>query len=315
MAKYKKTRTGLVFLIIFIALAISAVAVTLSSYDIIEGVPTWNNVLGQEDTSEVAKVGENKDRVCFIDCGQGDCETLISGEHVTVIDSGPQSTKHQTIQQLKDLGITNIENLILTHPHEDHIGGAYDILDNFNVSKIYMVKPSKSNTPKTKVYLNLLEKISSKGLSITQPEIGGTIQSGDFKMKFLSPDKVYDDHNNNSIVIRADVDNKSFLFTGDAEKEPENQMLKKYRSDLDCDVLKVGHHGSPTSTSDNFLKAVSPSIAVIEVGTGNDYGHPKGSTLKKLSNCKIYRTDLNGMIVITVDNRNLNVITQKEKSQ
>ena len=310
MARFKAKKTGLTFTTLFIVAVVAAIAVTLSSHGYISGVPTWSDILGTP-SENVSTVAVNDNSVCFVDCGQGDCSALISGDNVAIIDSGPGSEKYKTVEKLKNLGITSVDMLILTHPHEDHIGGVAEIMSEFEVKSVYMVKPSESNTPTTKVYQNTLEAIVNEGLTITQPQIDGTVQCGDFTLKFLSPRKDYDDHNNNSIILRADVGGKSFLFTGDAEVDPERDLIKKCKSDLNCDVLKVGHHGSSTSTSKEFYNSITPEIAVISCGDGNDYGHPHGETLKLLQNVDVYRTDLNGTVLVSVKDGELSVSTEK----
>ena len=311
MAKFKPKKTGIVFTTLFALAVFTAIFLTISSYGYFgDQTPTWNDVLDQAEAGSNAFTVSAENYVGFIDCGQGDCQVLVSNNSVAIIDTGPNANEQSTVQRLKNLGVTTVDALILTHPHEDHIGGADKIFDAFEIKSVYMMKPSANNTPTTKVYEQTLEAILDEGLTITQPKMNSTLKIGDFTLKFLSPSKDYDDHNNNSIVVRADILEKSFLFTGDAESEPEKDMLKNCKSDLNVDVLKVGHHGSKTSTTQNFLKAVSPQIAVISCGEGNDYGHPNGATLKKLSNIETYRTDLESTVVISVENGKLNVKTQ-----
>lgn len=314
MAKFRPKKAGIVFTTLFTLAVFTAVFLTISSYGYFgDQTPTWNEVLDQAEAGSNAFTVSAENYVGFIDCGQGDCEVLVSNGSVAIIDTGTNANEQSTLQRLKNLGITTVDALILTHPHEDHIGGADKIFNAFEVKSVYMMKPSADNTPTTKVYEQTLEAILNEGLTITQPKINSTLKIGDFNLKFLSPSKDYDDHNNNSIVIRADIKGKSFLFTGDAESEPEKDMLKNCKSDLNVDVLKVGHHGSKNSTTKEFLNAVSPKIAVVSCGEGNDYGHPHGATLKRLKDIEIYRTDFDSTVIVSIENSKLNVITQGEK--
>lgn len=256
---------------------------------------------------------ENVLSVRYIDVDQADCE-LISfpdGRHM-LIDAGATDSEKTLPSYLKSLGIEKLDYVIGTHPHEDHIGGLDAVIDSFEIGQIYMPKA----TTTTKTYKDVLTAVKNKGLSINTAKSGKVIiDEPDIRAELLAPvsDK-YDDLNNYSAVLRLQFGNTSFLFTGDAEKLSENEMLDSAGAEkLRCDVLKAGHHGSSTSTSERFLKAVSPSYAVISCGTGNDYGHPHKETVSLLDKYRIktYRTDLNGTITAVSDGNSITFTTEK----
>ena len=312
----KRRRFGVIFTAVFLAFVLSCLALTASSYGYLpKDFPSWETLFGGAKTNSVssakngAKPADGESQVHFVDCGQGDCEVIISNGAVTVIDAGPQSSAQKTYEYIKNLGVKKIDNLVLTHAHEDHIGGAKTLVENFEIGKIYMSKPKSGTEPTTAVYRNLLQSIKNKGLKITAAKAGMTFKSGGFDMKIISPSVEYDDLNNQSVIIHAVCGKTAFMFTGDAEKEPIAAAMKNYAGNLKSDVLKVGHHGSKTSTTVGWLKALNAKYAVISCADGNKYGHPHGAVLKLLGNADIdvYRTDLSGSIVIFTDGKTVSV--------
>ena len=250
-------------------------------------------------------------KVHFIDVGQADCILIQTpSNHTMLIDAGNDDDSDKILSYIKKLNIKKIDVIIGTHPHEDHIGGLHSIISGFEIGKIYIPKVSSN----TKTFEKLLNTIKSKSIKVTTATAGLKISlDSKLAVNILAPNGVkYDDVNNYSAVVKLVFGNTSFLFTGDAEEVSENEMLaKKYI--LKADVLKEGHHGSNSSTSINFLNAVSPKFAVISVGKNNDYGHPADETISKLVNAKIkiFRTDLSGTIIATSDGR---TITFEEKA-
>ena len=243
--------------------------------------------------------------VYFFDVGQGDSELirLPGGENI-LIDAGTSSTEDELVGELRSLGAETLDLVVATHPHADHIGGMAAVIDAFDVRQVVMPRVSESDTPTTKTYENLLQSIADKGLTITPAEPGDELlSSGGAVLTVLAPNgKDYGDLNNYSVVLRLTYGEDSFLFTGDAEEESEEEMLS-LDWPLTATVLKCGHHGSETSTSPAFLDAVSPQYAVISCGVDNDYGHPDAVTLEKLeaAGTEVFRTDLQGTILASTD--------------
>lgn len=245
----------------------------------------------------------------FIDVGQGDSILIMTESGNIFIDAGPTSASSNLNAYLDEYGVKDIEYAIFTHPHEDHIGSAASIIKSRNVKNVIMPDIEYD----TKTHGKLLTALEeSTDTNVIASKSGDVYTVGDLKFKILAPNsETYKSTNDYSIVIKAVYGSTSFILTGDAEVLSENEILNNYsKSDLKCDVLKVGHHGSTTSSGVNFLDAVNPSIAVISCATGNDYGHPHKETLEKLNarSITIYRTDLLGSIVLTTDGT---IITKK----
>ncbi|NFT92015.1 MBL fold metallo-hydrolase [Clostridium botulinum] len=234
-------------------------------------------------------------KVHYIDVGQGDSELIQIGNQNILIDAGCNDNK--ALNYLKSIGVTNLDYVIATHPHEDHIGGMTSVINNFNVKEFYAPKVTHT----TRTFENMVKALQNKGLKITAPTIGDTLTIGNATMQFLAPNSSkYQDLNNYSIVCKLKYGNTSYLFTGDAESLSEGEILAK-QLDISADVLKLGHHGSHSSTSQAFLDKVNPKYAIVSCGKENDYGHPHQETIDKLNtkNIEILRTDVSGTIVST----------------
>ena len=243
----------------------------------------------------------------FIDVGQGDASFIeLPNGDTMLIDAGISSSGDDIIEYIEDLGYSDIDYVVATHPHADHIGGMAEVIDAFEIGSIYM--PKAVSTSKT--YENLLETIQDKGLSIHTGRAGvEVLNTDDLTILMFAPvQEEYSNLNNYSIVLKITYGDTSFLYTGDAE-----DSLDEITGDIEADVLKVGHHGSDTSTTSDFLARVNPSYAVISVGEGNSYGHPALSTIELLEGytSNIYRTDLNGTVVISSDGVNISVETER----
>lgn len=244
--------------------------------------------------------------VHFIDVGQGDCIYINQGEYNMLIDAGNNEDGEKLVSYLKSLNVNGFDYVIGTHPHEDHIGGMDDIINNFEIDNYYM--PDKLST--TKTFEDVLDALDAKGLSYNAPKIDDEFKLGDATFKVIYSGDDTNDINDSSIVLKMTYGDNSFLFTGDATSNVEEIILNQ---DIKSDVLKVAHHGSSYSSTTEFLDKVDPKYAIISVGTNNSYNHPASITLQKLSNrdITVYRTDLDGTIIFTSDGTNLSVQTKK----
>lgn len=251
-------------------------------------------------------VNEGNLEVHFIDVGQGDAELLLTENASILIDTGTKASQDSLIRYLQS-HVEKLDYLIISHPHEDHMGGTEKVLDSIDVRCVIM--PDTVND--TSFFVRTLDLIESKGISTKIAEPGDIISLGDLRIEILAPlSDEYDRLNNYSIVCRVDFGENSFLFTGDAEKTSEKELLSEYGANhLDCDVLKVGHHGSLSSSTESFISAVSPKYCVIEVGKDNDYGHPDSKVVDRLkaSGARVFRTDKSGTVIIKSDGINLSV--------
>jgi len=249
--------------------------------------------------------------IYFLDVGQGDSSIIIApDDRVVMIDSGPNESL--ILRYLQNLGISQIDLLIATHAHADHITGIDKIIAKYK-PKVF-IEPGIPHT--TATYQRMISAVDKYDIDYYRG-ISRKINLGSLTFTILPPANplIRDSElNNNSVVVRLDFKDFSCLFTGDIEKEREEQLLTESRSNLNVDILKVGHHGSSSSSSSLFIKLVGPKIAVICCGQGNKYGHPHQETISLLQSLgiEIYRTDLSGTILIKTDGIEYQIFTEKE---
>lgn len=233
--------------------------------------------------------------VHFLDVGQGDAILLVDRDETMLIDGGNPENGDQIVAYLKDLGITQLDYVVATHNHNDHAGGLTDVVAQLAVANLYV-----TNSTATEASKNLIAEAKSKNIPISTPSPGTPLTFGGSTINFLGPLNVHEDVNDDSIVMKVTHGADRFLLTGDMEAAAEKELLAQ-NLDLAADVLKVGHHGSYSSTGYLFLRTVNPRYAVISCGVNNDYGHPHEETLSRLNDAgaTIFRTDLLGTIIAT----------------
>jgi beta-lactamase superfamily II metal-dependent hydrolase len=260
--------------------------------------------------------------IVYLDVGQADSIFIMlpNGETV-LIDAGEQKNSAYIIQYIRgigeaisDIGETTLDYIIATHPHADHIGGMVAVMKAFEVKNIFM--PDITHT--TKTFENLLDTIEEKGLTISIAKAGNVLfDYGNLKAEFIAPNgSEYSDLNDYSAVLLLTYNDLRFIFTGDAEEQSESEMIAA-DYDISADVLKVGHHGSDTSSTRAFIQEVAPKYAVISSGAGNSYGHPAEAVLAMLNSYDIdvRRTDTVGTVIAISDGRDITVIDMETEAQ
>ncbi|WP_338824786.1 ComE operon protein 3 [Moorella humiferrea] len=245
-------------------------------------------------------------KVHFIYVGQADSILVQTpAGKAILIDGGNNDDGIKVVNYIKSQGVKELAAVVATHPHEDHIGGLDSVIKEIPVAAVYM--PNAVTT--TRTFEDFINAVKASGAARIRARGGVKMDIPGLAVEFLAPNSnSYDELNNYSAVLKIAYGNTAFLFTGDAETVSEEEMLSAGYN-LKADVLKVGHHGSASSTSAAFLKAVAPKYAVISVGKGNDYGHPDPRVLERLQRAgvKIYRTDEHGTVIIVSDGRNITI--------
>ncbi len=251
-----------------------------------------NSIETNAENNVNTSVGEEK--IHFIDVGQGDSIFVESNGEYMLVDAGEEDKGDIVTEYLKKMGVETIKYAVATHPHSDHIGGIDDVINEFDVENIIM--PDAPNN--TRSFENMLDAVENNNVNAIMAEPGSSYILGDFKFDILGPLSISDDMNNNSVVIKLVYGDDKILLTGDCSKNEENEILDS-GTDLSADLLKAGHHGSSTSSSEKFIEAVNPSAAVISCGKNNEYGHPHKEVVDLYNDMGIdmYRTDELGTIV------------------
>lgn len=242
-------------------------------------------------------------QVHFIDVGQADCILIASQGKYMLVDAGNNEDAELITDYLDGMGVETLDYLIGTHPHEDHIGSLDAVIENFDVQTLIMPPV----TTATKTFEDVLDAADARSVSITLPEVGMSYELGSAAFTIIAPAGEYGDELNDwSVGIRLRYGETAFVMCGDAEIAAEEDMLGA-GSSLSADVLKLSHHGSTTSSSDEFIRAVNPEFAVISCGEGNSYGHPHDEIIEMLESrgIKYFRTDLQGSVVASSDGESI----------
>ncbi len=296
MKKHKGNKKAQILTII--VFAIIALGGAIFGNDIVSKEPKVENLNGNLEIS-------------YLNVGQGDSAYIKVNDFDILIDAGPRSDADALLQQLEEKDIDDFEMIIATHPHEDHIGGMAKVFEKYDVESFYMPKVTHT----TKTFENMVNAINKEGIKIKQIKEGMSFDLGEgAKIDVYSPIyESYEEFNDYSPIMKLTFGQNEFMFTGDAEAHAEQDVVAKYPTNLKADVLKFGHHGSSTSSTEEFVKAVSPKYGIISCGVDNTYGHPHRETLEKISkyNIEAYRTDKQGQINVTSDGMTIKIKTEK----
>ncbi len=251
--------------------------------------------------------------VHFLDVGQGDCTLFETNDgKFALIDASTDDQSDKIISYLSQLGVERLEFVLFTHPDEDHIGGGDEILGSFEVEKVYMNSHERDSESSYSYELLLDSVAQSKkkhGTKVIRPTVNDTFNLGNIEFHIISDGKAYSDTNNSSLCFIAELGKSTFLFTGDAQKAVENDILNEGYN-LSAEVFKSAHHGSSTSNSRDFLDEINPDIVIISCGRDNSYGHPHDEVLEDLNqrNAEILRTDEDGDIVLAFNEENIFIL-------
>lgn len=302
----KKKNKSITCLILFIGLLVYLFTSSSFRTSISNVKANIDNISNKRD--EAKKVVSNSDtlKVYITDVGQADSILIRDGNYNMLIDAGNNSDGEKLVKYYKELGITSFKYVFASHPHEDHIGGMDDIINNFDIENFYM--PDKLST--TKTFEDMLDTLERKNLKYIVPKVNDKLSLNNSNIDVIYVGSDESDINDSSIVLKLNYFSNSFLFTGDLGSNKEKEILNS-GANIKADVLKVGHHGSSYSTASSFLDKVNPSFAAISVGKNNIYKHPASSTLEKLNKkgIKVYRTDLDGTILFESNGKDISVST------
>jgi len=256
---------------------------------------------------------EDKLVMHFIDVGQGDCTFIAANGMTMLVDCGENEVSPKVTGYLRSLGVGRLDYVIATHPHSDHMGGMYRIIDTFDVGEVMIPHIPDEQLPTALFFDRFLDSCDGSGTKVTEAAAGRTFMLGDARIEILAPDGSYNEYlNNYSIAFLLTHGGNSFLLTGDAEFESEAAMIQ--RGGLSkVSLYKAGHHGSNYSSSRELLDIIRPAAAVISCGRDNPYGHPADSTIKRLEEYtdKIYRTDVNGTVIAESDGKRVSLRTER----
>ncbi len=308
------------FTVVVIIIIIAAAVIMINErYIHCEYIPSTDEIIsfiGLEDTPEIT-VEQDEIAVHFIDVGQGDCIFIDTPDKDMLIDSGEYEYASRVIRYLHSNGVTKLDYIIATHPHSDHMGGMARIMTAFDVGEFIMSEVPEDMIPIAEYYTKVMNTLALKGITTTYSEVGRTITLCEgTQLNIIGPlGSGYDDLNSYSIIAKLTSGNRSFLFTGDMEKDAELELVNSWLN-LSADVIKIPHHGSSSSSSSAFVKRVRPSYAVVSVGVDNTYGHPNSEVLirYRLIGGKVISTMNSGSVVFITDGNKITYITSEQEN-
>ncbi len=295
-----------------LAVVVLCVLISLNSSLQLPFLPTWDSLYSTVGLHSTPPP-EGTLRVTVLDVGNADCILLQSGDKNALIDAGENTDDDAVLTALESAGVAKLDYVIATHADADHIGGMDTVIRNIPIDTFLMSFMPKGHTPTTRTYERMLEAMTDCNVLPTEAEHGTVYPFGEATITILSGLSDYTETNDQSVVCLVSHGKMDFLFMGDAGKEVEREILDAVPT-LDVEVLKVGHHGSSTSSDGSFIRSISPAIALITCGYNNSYNHPHSATLQTLKRnaVTVYRSDLNGEIVLTSDGKTVSVITEKK---
>ena len=315
----KKKLSKIIVAIVVIVLALTLQAIVTNQQETVvpnqsseqqqpkeEVTPNQSSEQQQPEEETVTNNVDGSIVLHMIDVGQADSFLFVQNDKVALVDCGTRSTGKDAVEYIKDLGITKIDYVFGTHPHDDHMGGMYDIITNFEIGKIILPKVENGQVT-TNWYIKLMKEISEGGYQVEYSQTGNTYQLGNAVIEILwQSEGTHSNINNYSNIMKVSFGEMDILMTGDAETEIEEEALDS-KIELDAEILKVGHHGSDTSSSQEFLNVVDPEYGLISSKIGNKYNHPTESTMQKLENMGVivYRTDECGSVIATITANNI----------
>lgn len=295
-----------------------AVIVLFLTGGLFEGFPELSALFDTSTMSVVPDISSDQSgddgyfQFTAIDVGQGDSILVKCGNKYILIDGGENGMDDTVCSYLSSKGITELEMVIATHPHSDHIGGLDTVISNFEVSAVMAPYLTEELVPTTNAYEKFLLAVKNKGLNIAKPTVGKVYDFDGVKMTVLGPVELDDELNNCSIIVKFEYINTSAICMGDAEKQEERSLISS-GADLSADILKVGHHGSKTATSEELIQATGAKYGVISVASVNSYSLPDYEVIKQLSQYGVdyYSTALYGTVTFLSDGQKIEVSTEK----
>lgn len=272
------------------------------------GLPGWDTLYAWAGLDDGTPAPEGTLEVHAIDVGNADSLLISQGDRHMLIDAGEKGDGDTVVSYLRQHGVERLDLVIATHPHADHIGGMATVIRSIPIDRFIMATMPQGSTPTSKVYRDMLTALDEQNVTVTEAEPEAVYRLGSAQVTLLAPLEETDEPNDMSVVSRVDFGKRSFLFMGDAEKNVEKLMLERY-PDLHADVIKVGHHGSSTASTDAFIAAVAPRYAIVTCGEGNSYGHPHKEAIAVLQKygVEIWRCDTDGSIRFSTDGDTLSV--------
>lgn len=303
MSKKKKATPGLTLAIA----GVTIVGMLFSGANKEEAYQTTEETIIEDTTPLPTGEELSEMEVHFLNVGQGLSILVKANDEILIYDGGNREHSSFVVSYLKEQGIQTIDYLISSHYDEDHISGLIGCLNTFTIENVI----GSDYVHDSHLYDSFMEKVSSKDLAVQHPEVGTEFEIGSASFTILAPSSITNSDNNNSVAIKLENGDNSFIFTGDAESESENFMIES-GIDLSCDVLCIGHHGSADSTSQNFLDKTAPRYAVLSCGISNIFGHPDAETMERLSSMSIalFRTDKQDTIIAKSDGKTITWNTQ-----